>query len=305
MAAVDNSPKSPEKKNIKRQKIVNEDDFEEKLFLPKTDSRTQSRVPPVLEYDSTKGYLETFRISDIVPLPDYERVSFVAIIKHPGEIKQTRDGKDFRFITIYDDSGISITLALWGDDATNFNLNVGNVVEIENAAVRTYMDKRQLSSVDETVVFHNSSSKRGKMLLKWLKNNKNTSLRQLYSNNTKPVSIDEVRKNANDQKGSKVFALVKGRMELPKESISYLSCSEPGCNKKIQKYEEENAWWCTTCQKNIKTPCHRYCLHAKVVSSSGITYMAIFDDVGNEMFGKTAKELLMLKVCFYFFQHPS
>jgi hypothetical protein len=194
-------------------------------------------------------------------------------------------------------------LALWGDEAKSFSVEAGGILAIKNAAIRTYNGERQMASVDETTMLRDSGSTRGKALLRWWKVNSNAHFQHLYSADADPSPINDVRENASERHGGKTFALIKGRVEIQRESISYHSCSGSGCSRKVQPNEKGDALWCNGCQKVVKKPRYRYCLRVKFIDESGIVYMTVFDDVGREMLGMSPGDLLILKVfyCYFFF----
>ena len=290
-----------------KRKIVDEDE-EEPLFPHGRNPRTPEYVPhapPAPSVPASKPPAKKARsdapasLSNVARLRDGERVNLVVIVKHPGTIRKTNWGGSYRFVTVCDDSLTMVTLALWSDAASSFRIEEGGVLLIKDAVVKTYNGERQLESVGETTMMRDPGSKRGKVLRGWWDANRNAHFRRLYSVDAKPSSVDGFLKNASNKREGKVFATVRGRVEiLPDSSLSYTACLEPRCGKKVRPNEGGDAMWCEGCQKDVSRYSNRYCLRVKVIDESGFAYMTAFDAVGEEMLGKSVDELLLLKVCY-------
>ena len=75
--------------------------------------------------------------------------------------------------------------------------------------------------------------------------------------------------------------------------MSYPACPSEGCNKKV--LESGTGWRCEKCDRSYPEPDHRYILSLTVSDYSGQTWVQCFNDVGVQILGMSAKELLELK----------
>ena len=75
--------------------------------------------------------------------------------------------------------------------------------------------------------------------------------------------------------------------------MSYPACPTEGCNKKV--FESGTGWRCEKCDRSYPEPDHRYILSLTVSDHSGQTWLQAFNEVGMQILGMPANELLELK----------
>ncbi len=80
---------------------------------------------------------------------------------------------------------------------------------------------------------------------------------------------------------------------IKKDNISYPACPSEGCNKKV--LESGTGWRCEKCDRSYPEPDHRYILSLMVSDYSGQTWLQAFNDVGAQILGISANELMQLK----------
>lgn len=73
----------------------------------------------------------------------------------------------------------------------------------------------------------------------------------------------------------------------------YPACPSEGCNKKV--LESGTGWRCEKCDRSYPEPDYRYILSLTVADYSGQTWLQAFNDVGLQIMGMPANELLQLK----------
>jgi replication factor A1 len=75
--------------------------------------------------------------------------------------------------------------------------------------------------------------------------------------------------------------------------MSYPACPSEGCNKKV--LESGTGWRCEKCDRSYPEPDYRYILSLTASDYSGQTWLQAFNDVGVQIMGMPANELLQLK----------
>lgn len=259
------------------------------------DSGYSSKKRQAVEVDLSSN----LKLSDIQSLRDKGRVSLVVIIKQCGRLMRTSKDKPFCFIRICDDSLFEGTFAIWGVEAEHFNIKVGETLAISNALLKTFNSMKQLSYVNETVMFQDSISERSKVLQQWWKDNKRAHFRKLFGN-VETTSIEDVQAYAVE---GKMFTFIQGHVKFTHDSISYLACLK--CNKKVIKDAERDMLWCKTCQESPVDLRRKYFVHGiRFIDNSGDAYMIAFDAVCEELFGMNVTELEVLQVFFLPFSSP-
>lgn len=103
-------------------------------------------------------------------------------------------------------------------------------------------------------------------------------------------------------------------MHIKSENIAYPACPTQGCNKKVTELGN-NSWRCEKCEKTFDRPEHRYVQCTLIISTtriltrparyimsmavadwSGQAWLQGFNDAGLAVFGKTADEIMDIKV---------
>lgn len=87
---------------------------------------------------------------------------------------------------------------------------------------------------------------------------------------------------------------------LKTDGFSYPACPSADCNKKV--FEDADAWRCEKCQRTYPSPDHRYIASISVADHTGQTWLQLFNESGEIIYGKKASELLELKVNLKFFK---
>lgn len=93
----------------------------------------RTEIKRLQEDRSIKGNAFNFvRIADIEGKQENDVIDVIAVIQDPGAVKdiqlKTGDVKEKRVLRLQDDSGYSIDLTIWGESATNPDLQRGSIV---------------------------------------------------------------------------------------------------------------------------------------------------------------------------------
>jgi replication factor A1 len=273
-------------RNAKRRHVVNEA------------SRTNEKdiVPRIVVVNGDGDRTRTFVISDVQPLMEHTHVGFFAIVKYVGEITHTKQDKSLRRVTVCDDSGVLITMTLWDKAADEFSYDVGSVIRIQNALVKTYNNVRQLNAVKETVITPGAESERAKDLLGWWKTNQHEQFSLVYDSIVKTTSIEDVCKRANARHDRTIYACVRGSIQISREDISYHPCTVGSCKKKLTLNEAEGVWKCEREHVVRKALLRKYRLNLTFEDESESAYITAFDEVAEELLGISAADLSILEV---------
>ena len=81
------------------------------------------------------------------------------------------------------------------------------------------------------------------------------------------------------------------------ENISYPACPSEGCSKKV--LESQSGWRCEKCDRSYPEPEHRFILTCSVADFSGQTWLQAFNEAGQVLLGKTANEMVEMRVRFF------
>lgn len=96
------------------------------------------------------------------------------------------------------------------------------------------------------------------------------------------------------------YLTIRGTVTYIKaETMSYPACPSEGCNKKV--LESGSGWRCEKCDRSYAEPEHRFILTTSVSDFSGQVWLQAFNEAGIVIMGKTANELVEMRVSFFAF----
>jgi replication factor A1 len=81
---------------------------------------------------------------------------------------------------------------------------------------------------------------------------------------------------------------------IKSDTLSYPACPTEGCNKKV--LESGSGWRCEKCDKSYEEPLHRYILTLTAADHTGQVWLQAFNDPAAVILGKTANEVVAIKV---------
>lgn len=255
---------------------------------------------------------------DFVKLDQVQNLDNGIVIDVIGVLKEVRDkqeivarstGKPFdkREVSIVDDTGFAVTVALWNKHAREFSLTPGAVVAFKGARVQDYGGK-SLSLIPAATIVANPDIPEAYKLKGWYdsqgSNQNFTSLRQTASANVSLTSKEAIgtRKTVKQVQDEKLgfsekpdYFNLKATVTFVKtDNFSYPACKNEGCNRKVIE-QADGTWRCEKCNASFPEPNYRYILTVSVVDGTGQLWMTLFDDQAKVLVGMSAKELLKLK----------
>lgn len=222
----------------------------------------------------------------------------------------SRAGKKFdrRDIAIVDDSGYSISVGLWNQQALDFNLPEGSVVAFKGVRVTDFGGKSLSMGFTSTMV-PNPEVPEAYSLKGWYDTNGHSahfaSLKQdpgmgaPEANLVKFISqrITIARAQAEhlgrSEKGD--FFSVKAAISFLKvDNFAYPACSNENCNKKVIE-QSDGTWRCEKCDTNNASPDWRYMLTISITDETGQMWLTLFNDQGKQLLGTDANTLISMK----------
>ena len=187
-------------------------------------------------------------------------------------ICKTKNGElQMRKIFIADDSGYKVEFPLWKKHA-DLEIGVGDILLIRNASVSEFQG-RNISATDNTKVTVNPRSlKETVELSKWMEGYKGDFLTYVPKKEKKEDSTEEHEEKINKESVLRVQDIMNTLTGASKkEELSsystikcivtffqhsdknfYAGCSKKTCKKKL--IEEENSFFCTSCNQKCTTP---------------------------------------------------
>jgi len=89
------------------------------------------------------------------------------------------------------------------------------------------------------------------------------------------------------------YFVVKGTVTLVRHETNVWYSACPTCNKKVSD-ADSNQVYCEKCRKNVQ-PTLRFLLSFSVSDHTGGAWLSAFNDVAEQLLGKTAQQLSVLK----------
>lgn len=256
-----------------------------------------------------------FSFTKLNAIPNQEANSTVDVLGiiqtvNPQFELTSRAGKKFdrRDIDIVDDSGYSITVGLWNQQAVDFNLAEGSVVAFKGIRVTDFGGK-SLSMGFTSTMIPNPEVPEAYALKGWYDQKGHSenfsSLKQeagaassganLAKFISQRISIATAQNEnlGRSEKGD--FFSIKGAVNFLKvDNFAYPACSNENCNKKVIE-ESDGTWRCEKCDTNNQAPDWRYMLTLSVLDETGQMWVTVFNDQAKQLLGIGANELMAMK----------
>lgn len=229
-----------------------------------------------------------------------------------------------REITLVDDSKMSVRLTLWGKTAESYGTPAGHpgcgpddkpVIAFKGVSVSDF-GGRSLSMFSSSTMHVNPDIPEAHSLRGWFdaEGAAAGAQGQYKSWNTMGLGGSGAGGgadggfNARERKAiGEVKDLSLGMSDKPDyfntmatvvyvkgENLTYPACPSDGCNKKVTE-ESPQSWRCEKCDRSFEAPQHRYILQANVHDYTGHIWINGFNDVGEQLIGKPASELVALR----------
>ncbi|CCE65289.1 hypothetical protein TPHA_0K01560 [Tetrapisispora phaffii CBS 4417] len=221
----------------------------------------------------------------------------------------SKAGKKFdrRDITIVDDTSYSISVGLWNQQATDFNLPEGSIVAIKGVRVSDFGGK-SLSMGFSSTLIPNPEVQEAYALKGWYdangKNSNFTSLKQeggavsaqnliKFISERTTIAKAQADNLGRSEKGD-YFSVKASISFLKVDNFAYPACSSDDCNKKVLE-NPDGTWRCERCNKNQESPEYRYMLTISIIDETGQMWLTLFNDQAKQLLGVDANKLTELR----------
>ncbi|MCJ1251277.1 Replication factor A protein 1 [Trapelia coarctata] len=274
--------------------------FERDTMIEKAEE--QEGVPQVRFNFTNIGDLQTVEKDSIIDT--------IGILKEVGETSQivsktTSKPYDKRELTLVDNTGYSVRLTIWGQNAATFDVPPESVIAFKGVKVSDF-GGRSLSLLSSGSMSVDPDIDEAHRLKGWYDAQGRTDTFASHAGMAGAMGAAGGRQDA-----SKTIAQVKeenlGMSEtvdyfatkatiifLKQENVSYPACASPDCNKKVLQ-EDSGLWRCEKCDKTFPKPEYRYIMSLNVSDHTGQIWLSCFDDVGRMIMGMSADQLMELK----------
>ncbi|KAL9106501.1 MAG: hypothetical protein Q9227_008480 [Pyrenula ochraceoflavens] len=256
-----------------------------------------------------------FNFTSIADLQTVEKdttIDVIGILKEIQETSQitsktTSKPYDKRELTLVDNTGYSVRLTVWGNTATSFDVQPDSVVAFKGVKVSDF-GGRSLSLLSSGSMTTNPDIDESHKLKGWFDaqgRNENFSTHANLSaglssaggarlDQIKTVSqVKDEQLGMNEEKPD-FFNMRATVIYIKSDNLAYPSCLSEGCNKKVVEMDQ-GQWRCERCQKTHERPEWRYIASVNISDHTGQLWVSCFDEVGRQLLGMTADQIMELK----------
>ncbi|KAL3231105.1 Replication factor A protein 1 [Nakaseomyces bracarensis] len=264
------------------------------------------------EKNVPKTHFNFIKLNNIQAQENNSNVDVLGVIQtvNPHFELTSRAGKKFdrRDIQIVDDSGFSISVGLWNQQALDFNLPEGSVIAIKGVRVSDFGGKSLSMGFNSTLIA-NPEIPEAYTLKGWYdqqgKDQDFTSLKQdpgagpsagnlaKFIGQRITIARAEAENLGKSERGD--FFSVKAAISFMKvDNFAYPACSNENCNKKVIE-QPDGTWRCEKCDINNPSPRWRYILTISIIDETDNLWLTLFDDQAKQLLGVDANTLMSLK----------
>ncbi|KAF5358398.1 hypothetical protein D9756_001441 [Leucocoprinus leucothites] len=182
-------------------------------------------------------------------------------------------------LSLVDDTGCSVQVTLWGNQAESFRASQKSVLAFKGV-------KAFLSLLQPQLEWKLSLQSRNANL---------TSGPTAGFNRAEALSLCQIRElGLGTREGPKYFSVQGTILHTRSENLYYPACTGPNCLKKMTL--EGDIWHCDKCDNKSKAPDYRYFLSVGVADWSDKAWLRGNNEVGIVIFGMTANQLHDIKM---------
>ncbi|KAI5181400.1 replication factor A1 [Nematocida sp. AWRm80] len=246
---------------------------------------------------------ELLTLSNIVPLNKISRdntdqidtLGVIIKIFPTVQISRRSNGEQIskKELLITDQSLTQMKIVLW-DTNVNMECSIGDIIVLQKPGITEYRGEPQLNIRRATAVFINPEITPVFKLKGWYTQNTNKITEILQSTvepasqeTTTPITIEKIQSTAPEY--AQITATI---MQVAnKKPIYYTSCTQPNCNKKVDR-QDENTYYCHKCNTTIDTCNYNYLPSMLLGDATGQIWVSGFDSIGQALFhGTKAQEM--------------
>ncbi|KAJ1942092.1 Replication factor A protein 1 [Linderina macrospora] len=248
-------------------------------------------------------------LSDLGKYQKDHLTDILCVVRQASELstfvsQRTQKEMTKRDLMVVDKSGYEVRLTLWGDQAMQFDASNEPVVAFKGLRLGDYGGRTlSLPSMGSYTV--NPDIPEAHALRGWYDQEGRQSTFQSYSAGaatggdnapryeSQLKTMEQVREETTSLGDNQMYCTMKGTVVFVRNtSIAYPACSSPDCNKKVIEDPSTGQWRCEKCQKSFPAPNHRFLFAINVSDETGQSWLQCFNDIGEQLFGCTANEMI-------------
>ncbi|GAA5987161.1 hypothetical protein JCM11641_002150 [Rhodosporidiobolus odoratus] len=255
-----------------------------------------------------------FDFVDLSDLTNFEKdatCDVLGLVTDHGQVteitaKATQKQIKKRELTIVDRSQYSVRVTLWGRQAEGWNEGEGGIVALKGVKVGDF-GGRSLSVSGSSTVAVDPDIQEAHELRGWYDTTGHSTSFVSHTSAggggaSAPVPKSDsfktlqsvVDENLGMNEKPDYFSTRATITYIKSDNLSYPACPTDKCNKKMSM-EGENVWRCEKCEMTYEAPQYRYILSMCVNDYTTQIWVSGFNEVGSDIFGKTADEMQALK----------
>jgi replication factor A1 len=253
-------------------------------------------------------------IDRIQDLPVQSQVEVIGVIISVGDVQQFNSKNDKevvkRSVKIADQSNRNIDLTFWGDQAHNFQGQVGSILALKGAKVSEYRGEKSLSVANSTLLEFNPDILEAQNLKEWYsENSDNIALSSIAitgqgsgssSKSNKIETLASIQEQIQSGEKKAVYGKIKGTLMWinhdDRAPLYYKACLDSP-KKVIENPNPGNGkkWLCESTGQYYDNYDLRYILSCIVGDTTGSQFVTIFNDQGTTLLGVPAREVEAVK----------
>ncbi|KAK3674603.1 Replication factor A protein 1 [Recurvomyces mirabilis] len=250
-------------------------------------------------------------LADLQTVEKDNTIDCIGVLSEAGEVSEIvgkTSAKPYskRELTLVDDTGYNARLTIWGKTAENFEAQPESVIAFKGVKVSDF-GGRSLSLLSSGTMNVDPDIDEAHKLKGWYVGGGRNDQFQSHANTMSTAtaagssdrnaykSIAQVRdENLGMGDDTDWFSVKATVIYIKQDSVSYPACQTDNCNKKVVE-TDPGVWRCEKCEKTWDRPEYRYIMSVNVSDHTGQIWLQCFNDVGVQVMGITANELMQMR----------
>uniref|UniRef100_A0A5S6QRM4 Replication protein A subunit n=1 Tax=Trichuris muris TaxID=70415 RepID=A0A5S6QRM4_TRIMR len=206
-----------------------------------------------------------------------------------------------RDIRLVDDSGVAISLTLWGNEAEDFNCEMNSLIAVKGCRISEFGGSLSLNAGSNTQIHVNPDIPEAHAVRGWFDLQSGTDEFQnlsayaggkagsLGDGKIMPLGLVEAECSASSEQGD--YFTIKGTiMNVNRENCMYPACPSPECSKKVID-QNTGLYRCEKCNKEYPNFTWRLLLNVRICDFSSVAQVTIFQEAAEKLLNIKVSEL--------------
>ncbi|CAL8579237.1 Replication factor A protein 1 [Xanthoria parietina] len=249
-------------------------------------------------------------IGDLQSIEKDTTIDTIGVLKEVGETSQivsktTSKPYDKRELTLVDNSNFSVRLTIWGNSATTFDVPPESIIAFKGVKVSDF-GGRSLSLLSSGSMTVDPDINEAHRLKGWYDAQGRNDTYSSHANAGASVGaaggrMDPVKscQQVKDEElgfteATDYFTTKATIIYIKGDNFAYPACLSTECNKKVIQ-DNDGQWRCEKCDRSHPKPQYRYILSVNASDHTGQLWLNCFDDVGQQLLGMSADQLMEMK----------